>query len=116
MQDNPSVEISPVIKLLSQALFVFLSGLFLFLVLGLSSVLIDQVWYAGRVMPGISMNGVDLSGLDLGQAAGALSSGMDNYNKELTIQYEDISWPVLPSQLGLQLDAAASAHASAASK
>jgi vancomycin resistance protein YoaR len=111
MQDNPSAEISPVIKLLSQALFVFLSGLFLFLVLGLSSVLIDQVWYAGRVMPGISMNGVDLSGLDLGQAAGALSSGMDNYNKELTIQYEDISWPVLPSQLGLQLDAAASARA-----
>ena len=110
MQENSSVEISPVMKLLSQALFVFLSGLFLFLLLGLFSILIDQVWYAGRVMPGISMNGVDLSGLDLDQAAGALTNGMDISNKEITIQYGDISWPVLPSQLGLRLDAAASAR------
>jgi vancomycin resistance protein YoaR len=110
MQENPSVEISPVLKLLSQALFVFLSGLFLFLVLGLVSVLIDQVWYAGRVMPGISMNGVDLSGLDVDQAAGALSSEINFFDHEVMIQYGDISWPVLPSQLGLQLDTAASAR------
>ncbi|MBM3137408.1 MAG: hypothetical protein FJZ98_04375 [Chloroflexi bacterium] len=111
MQDNPSAEISPVFKLLSQAMIVFFSGLFLFLILGLSSVLIDQVWYAGRVMPGISMNGVDLSGLDVDQAASTLSKNFDLADQQILIQYGDISWPVLPSQLGFQLDAAASARA-----
>jgi len=111
MQGNPSVELSPVLKLLSQAIFVIFAGLFLFLVLGLSSVLIDQVWYAGRVMPGIHMNGVDLSGMDLNQAAGALSKEFRLNDQEIMIQYGDISWPVLPSQLGLQLDTSASARA-----
>ena len=52
MQEDTPAPISPTARLLLQAVFIFFSGLFLFLVFALSSVLVDQVWHAGRVKIG----------------------------------------------------------------
>ena len=112
MQENPPHKISPVFRLILQALFVFFSGIFIFLVLGLSAILVDQTWYAGRVLPGIAMDGIDLSGMELNQAQAALSSQIElSQTDVLTLQYGDQIWQVSPKQLGLDLDATASARA-----
>ena len=111
MQEDSPAPISPTARLLLQAVFIFFSGLFLFLVFALSSVLVDQVWHAGRVMPGVTMNGINLSGLEPGQAALAILNGTEiGDEKSITLQYGDIVWQALPSQLGLELDAPASAR------
>lgn len=111
MQDNLSNELAPIFRLSLQALFVFFAGLFLFLVLGFSSILFDQIWHAGRILPGISMIGIDLSGMEIGQAAQTLTENISfGQGGHITLQYSDTSWPILPSQIGLQLDAAASAR------
>ena len=105
MQENTPHKISPVLVLMIQAFFVFFSGIFFFLVLGLSTVLIDQVWNAGRVMPGVSMEGIDLSGMDLGQAQTTLAEQIDlGQDGVITLQYGETAWQVLPEQIGLQLD------------
>ena len=111
MQDNPPNDLSPFLRLTLQALFVFFAGLFVFLFLWFASIIVDQVWHAGRILPGISMNRIDLSGLEIDQAAQMLESGMMfGENDELTLQYADISWQAHPFQIGLQFNANASAR------
>lgn len=111
MPAEPSREISPTMRIAFQAIFVFIAGLFVFLVLGLSWVSIDQIWHTGRILPGIAMHGVDLSGLDISQAEAILSAqlplGQDN---TLALEYGGRTWQPPASQLGLRLDAALSAR------
>lgn len=103
-------EQNPVLKVFFRAFFVFFSGLFLFILLGLASIFADQIWHAGRILPGISMNGIDLSGLSVDQAVLTLESDLSfGKNNALTLEYADIVWQVRPFQIGLKLDAAKSA-------
>jgi vancomycin resistance protein YoaR len=111
MQEDTPATISPALRLLVQAFFIFFSGLFLFLVLALSIVLLDQILHAGRVMPGVTMNGIDLSGLEPGQAALAILNETEiGADHGITLQCGDTIWQALPSQLGIELDAPASAQ------
>ncbi|MEX1071524.1 MAG: VanW family protein [Anaerolineales bacterium] len=66
----------------------------------------------GRVYPGVRMAGIDLSGVRRSEAAGLINSQL-NYPLagQVTLTYGDRSWQFSPAQLGLRLDAEASARA-----
>ncbi len=98
-------------RLAFQAFFAITTGFFLFIFLWLGSIILDQVWNSGTIMPGISMQGIDLSGLTLEEAAQKLGAEFAfSPTGEISLTYADIVWQVSPSQLGLALDAQNSAR------
>jgi vancomycin resistance protein YoaR len=104
--DTPDIK-----RLAFKAFFAIITGFFLFIFLWLGSIIFDQVWNSGRIMPGISMQGIDLSGLTVDQAAQKLSSDfIFSGTGEISLTYADIVWQAAPGQLGLALDSEASAR------
>jgi len=84
--------------------------LFMFLII--AAVTGYQVAYAGIIFPGVSISGVDLSGLTPNQAASLLNQHLDYpQNGRIVFQDRDQIWQIIPSDLGLQLDAYNSAQA-----
>jgi lipoprotein-anchoring transpeptidase ErfK/SrfK len=69
------------------------------------------VYSRGRVLPGVSSLGVPLAGQTPGEAAAVLSERWDE--QTVTLRNGDLSWPVKPGELGMSLDAAATARAAA---
>ena len=102
---------SPDIKRLAfKALFVIVTGFFLFIFLWLGSIIFDQIWNSGSIMPGVSMQGIDLSGLTVEEAEQKLSSQFTfSGTGEISLTYSDIVWQATPGQLGFVLDSHASA-------
>ena len=97
--------------LLRQVLTSLLAGLALFVVV--LAVLCGgyQLWYAGRIYPGVSAAGVDLGGLNPQQAAQRLSQEWTYPNQgRVALTYNDRVWVLSPAQLGLGLDAQATAQ------
>lgn len=90
--------------LLAGILLSFLIGSFLLAV-------ISTISSANRVIKGIAVNGLDLSGLTLDEATVAISSQMQYTNTgRIVMVYKEQSWLATPSELGLFLDARASAQ------
>ena len=111
MQEERTAEPSPFVQLASQSLLVLFIGFFLFLFLWLASISIDQLWNAGQVMPGVSVNGISLGGLTRAQAEQRINQEFSfGRQGKFTLAYGDISWDVDPLDLGIRLDAAASAR------
>ncbi len=84
----------------------------------LIAVLVVRVYewrYEDRIYPGVTMWGVDLSGLALNEAMTLLHQQFNPYQGEpLILRHGQQSWQISPSDLGVSLDAAAtavSAHA-----
>jgi vancomycin resistance protein YoaR len=102
---------SPDLKRLAfQAFFAITSGFFLFVFLWLGSIILDQVWNSGTIMPGISMQGIDLSGLTIEEAGQKLEAEFAfTPTGEISLTYADIVWQAAPDQLGLTLDSQGSA-------
>jgi len=97
---------------LPRALVAFGLGLMLFMFLIIAAVTGYQVAYAGIIFPGVSISGVDLSGLTPNQAASLLNQHLDYpQNGRIVFQDRDQIWQIIPSDLGLQLDAYNSAQA-----
>jgi vancomycin resistance protein YoaR len=64
-----------------------------------------QVYYDGLIFPGVSVWGVDLSGMTPSQAAAALN-GQFHYPQTVTITFRDGQniWPMTAGDLGVQFD------------
>lgn len=91
---------------LQGALFALLLGIILFVILILGVVIGYNVYYAGRVYPGVSVAGVDLSGLQPDQAQERLRQSL-TYPQQGRIVFKegDNIWLAHPEELGLFLDA-----------
>jgi vancomycin resistance protein YoaR len=88
-----------------QALRAILLGGILF-ILGLVAVLLAfQVAFAGRIYPGVSVYGVDLSGLSPQEAAALISQNL-SYPEKGKVIFTDgsRSWTASPAELGFFLD------------
>jgi len=88
-----------------QALFAGVGGLALFLVFLLICLIAFNMKNAGRIYPGVSMAGIELSGLPTDAAAEKLSHSL-LYPSTGKIVFEDGSktWVVSPGALGLSID------------
>lgn len=110
MREETSSDSPDIKRLAFKAFFVLFSGFFLFIFLWLGSIIFDQVWNSGRIMSGISMQGINLSGLTVEEAAQKLR---DNFlftsTGEISLTYADIVWQASPDQLGFALNSNASA-------
>lgn len=71
-----------------------------------------QLTYAGRVFPGVSVAGVDLSGLSRNEAALKLSQTLSYANTgKILFRDGDRVWVASPAELGMVFDPTASANA-----
>jgi vancomycin resistance protein YoaR len=96
-------------RLAFQTFFAIFTGFLLFIFLWLGSVVFDQIWSSGKIMPGVSMQGIDLSGLTIDEATRKLTDYFTLApTNQISIVYGDLLWQATPSQLGLNLDAKAS--------
>jgi vancomycin resistance protein YoaR len=95
-----------------EVLFALLGGLLLFLGLVLLWVLGHQLVYAGRIFPGVSVAGVDLSGMSPADGALELSETLSYPIKgKVLFRQGNKAWVVSPFELGMVFDASASARA-----
>lgn len=70
-----------------------------------------NIFFSNRILPGVSLNGTSLTGLDEAKAVQAIAA---NYSFPQTghilLQASQSSWTVSPAQLGVYLDAQSSAR------
>lgn len=103
---QPRSQRSPV---LFQILAAFFGGLVLFWVAASAISSGYQLLFSGRVLPGISMAGVDLSSLTPEQASTALNQRMTYpINGRIVFHDGDTAWVATPAQLGMVFDAGTS--------
>ena len=97
---------------LARAAAAFAAALALTIVAALAFSLGVSLLNLGRVLPGVHMGGLDLSGLSRSQAA-ALVGQRINFpdSGHVVLRYGERTWDFTPAQLGLSLDAQASAAA-----
>ncbi len=97
---------------LAQILAALIAGVLLFLGVVLFWVLGYQLIYAGRIFPGVSVAGVDLSGLPPTQAALKLSQALSYpLNGKVLFRDGERVWVASPAELGMVFDASSSAQA-----
>src|SRR5512143_3033797 len=98
------------IPVLPQIITALISGTLLFLALMLAWTLGYQLLYAGRIFPGVSVAGVDLSGMRPSDAAVKLNQTL-SYPITGKILFRDgeKAWIASPAQLGMVFDPSASA-------
>lgn len=97
-------------------LIIFMAYVIAINVLAASLAVLAYEWrYQDRIYPGVTVLDFDLGGLELNEATTLLDQHFNPYQREqLTLRYGQQSWMVWPSDLGVSLDAAAtavSAHA-----
>ena len=98
--------------LLPQFVAALVSGLSLFLVVVLIWTVGFQLLYAGRIFPGVSIAGVDLSGLSPSEAALKLNQTLSYpYTGKIVLRDGGKVWVVTPAQMGMAFDASSSAQA-----
>jgi len=97
---------------LEQVVTALLLGLILFSTALLLTTFGYQLWFAGRVFPGVRVANVDVSGLSTGEAALKLTRELAYpLQGRILLQYGDNAWMATPAELGLSLDPQASADA-----
>jgi vancomycin resistance protein YoaR len=97
--------------LLAQVVAALVGGFLLFLGLTILWVLGYQLVYAGRIFPGVSVAGVDLSGMPPDQAALRLSETLSYpISGKVVFRSGDKAWIASPVQLGMVFDPSASAR------
>jgi len=98
--------------IIKSILWILLVGIALFCGAVLVSLTGFELYYSGRIYPGVSVSGIDLSGLEPPAAAEKLNLALD-YSQKGQIQFKDgtLVWQATPAQLGFFLDANAGAQA-----
>jgi vancomycin resistance protein YoaR len=95
-----------------QIIAVLVGGLFLFLAIVLTWTLGYQLFYAGRIFPGVSVAGVDLSGLAPSDAALKLNQTLSYpITGKILFRDADKLWVASPAELGMVFDPSASSLA-----
>jgi len=93
---NPSLIVLPLIDVVA-----------IFLALALVTY---QYRHMDRIYPGVSVFGTELGGLTLAEAEIVLQQRFQNYQPvQLTLRYGERTWAVLPPEVGVSLDAKATA-------
>jgi vancomycin resistance protein YoaR len=93
-----------------QVVAAFVSGVVLFLILIIGWTVGYQLLYAGRIFPGVSVAGVDLSGLTPSDAAIRLSETLAYpINGKVLFRDGEKAWVATPAQLGMVFDPSSSA-------
>ena len=97
--------------LFPQIVAVFVSGIALFVGLMLTWTIGYQLLYAGRIFPGVSVAGVDLSGLTPSDAAVRLSEKLAYpITGKILFRDGEKAWMASPAQLGMVFDPSSSAR------
>jgi len=92
-------------SLLAQALAALAGGVSLFLVFLLVFWLGMNVYFAGKIYPGVSMAGISLSGLAPEQAAAQIAARLLFVQSgQIVLQDGNQTWVVHPAELGVSLD------------
>lgn len=98
--------------LIPQILVVLAGGALIFTLLAGAFVFVFSLYYAGRIYPGVSVAGNDLSGLQVDQAARLLSQQVVYpLSGRIVFQDGNSNWTAAPHELGLVFDAQSSAQA-----
>jgi vancomycin resistance protein YoaR len=98
---------TPVLPQIAAAI---IGGVTLFFILVIVWVLGYQLIYAGRIFPGVSVAGVDLSGLKPTDAAVKLNQELAYpINGKVLLRYGEKSWLASPAELGMVFDPSTSA-------
>lgn len=93
-----------------QLLAAALGGVALFFMLILTWVLGYQLVYAGRIFPGVSVAGVDLSGMKPTDAAVKLNEKLSYpIQGKVLLRYGEKTWMASPAELGMVFDPSSSA-------
>jgi vancomycin resistance protein YoaR len=94
-----------------QIILTLLAGSFLFFVFLLIGSGIYQIWFSGRIFPGVSMLDINLGGLTPQQAEGKIAASFAYPQKgSIIVKNSDKTWQYSPADLGLYLDPKASAQ------
>ena len=102
---------SPYSKIALQVLTAFVGGFILFIAAIIAWTLGYQLVNAGRVFPGVSVAGVDLSGMSPVDASLTLNQQLAfPYTGQILLSDGDTLWLVSPAELGMVFDASASAQ------
>ena len=89
----------------SKILTAILAGLILALMAIIVISVSYQVWFSGRILPGVSVAGVDLSGMDPNGAALKINQNMlYPYTGKILFRDGDKNWLASPAELGLVLN------------
>ncbi|BAJ62655.1 MULTISPECIES: VanW family protein [Anaerolinea] len=97
---------------LEQVLLAGMLGVVLFVVVLVIFFLGFQIVYAGRIFPGVSVAGIDVSGMTPREAAQEIQRRITYpQTGKLVLKDGERFWIVTPAELGLALDASASARA-----
>jgi vancomycin resistance protein YoaR len=106
MSENQTRPISISRNLLQQGLLTLLASLALFSFLALAAIVGFEVWNSGRIYPGVSISGVDLSGLKPAAASERLAQVV-SFSQTGRLLFEDgnLIWQATPAQLGFSMDA-----------
>ena len=98
--------------MLKQLLVTFSLGLILFIGISLVWTVGYQLAFAGRIFPGVSVAGVDVSGLSPNDAALKLSQTLSfPITGKILFRAADKAWVASPAELGMVFDPSASAIA-----
>jgi len=93
-----------------QIVAAFISGVTLFLAIIIVWTLGYQLFYAGRIFPGVSVAGVDLSGLTPSDAAVKLNQALSYpITGKVLFKAGEKAWIATPAQLGMVFDPSSSA-------
>ena len=96
---------------LPQALIALVAGTALFFILLLGTVIAFDVVYSGRVYPGVSVAGVDLSGLRQEQASARLAQALSYpVSGNVVFKLGEQVWAAKPAELGLFFDVQTSSN------
>jgi vancomycin resistance protein YoaR len=93
-----------------QVVAAFVSGMTLFFVVIILWTLGYQLFYAGRIFPGVSVAGVDLSGMSPSDAAVKLNQALSfSTTGKILFRDGEKAWVATPAELGMVFDSSSSA-------
>ncbi|MEP6896312.1 MAG: peptidoglycan binding domain-containing protein, partial [Chloroflexota bacterium] len=98
------------LPVLPQVVAALLSGFVLFVIVVITWTLGFQLIYAGRIFPGVSVAGIDVSGLTRDEAALKLNQTLSYpINGKLLFRDGEKAWVATPAELGMVFDQSSSA-------
>lgn len=98
-------------KPVTQLVFILLAGLLLAAAAGAAFLFAYESKHADSIYPGVSVGGVDLSNLTVGQAVQKLKAQSDYSTRgKLLFTYGELRWLYTPAQLGYAIDPYVSAE------
>ena len=101
-----------VLRLIMRLGLVIICALVVAVLIIAAAIPIYELLYVDRIYPGVSVLGLDLGGLRPEEAEALLERHFNPYvGQPLTLRYGERSWPVSPQDIGVSLDAKATAAA-----